>query len=211
MSREEHTRKGRWPSRREAGAQSGLVLLALLALGLIPRARASELEEINPGLAAQIQLKVLAYDRNLPTRARGRVLLGILYRVDREESERMRALMQPAFQERAKGSNVRGLPLAVTAVPIGDPGTLLKRLQDAGVTALYVTPGLEDAVGAISHAAAALQAPTLTGRRDLLDAGLAIAVVTDGEKPVIVVNLGVAKALGMDFDPMLLRLAEVKR
>ncbi len=209
------TRRISWPFRRQAGPRRELIRLARLALGLIglvgATARSSELEELNPSLAAQVHLKVLAYDRNLPAHARGRVTLGILYRADREESERMRSAMQAAFQKQGASSNLRGIPLAVTAVPLGDPRTLLKRLQDAGVNTLYITPGLEDAAGSIRSAASALQAPTLTGRRDLLDAGLAIAVVTDGERPVIVVNLAVAKALGMDLDPSLLRLAEVKR
>jgi hypothetical protein len=173
--------------------------------------RAAELEELNPRLAAQIHLKILTYDRGLPARVRGRVVLAIVYRPEREESERVGGSMLAAFQDLAARINIRGLPFSVTAVPLGDPRTLLKRLQDAGVSALYVTPGLEDAAGPISSAASALRAPTLTGRREMLDTGLAAAVVTDGEKPTIVIRLAVAKLLGMDLDPSLLRLAEVQR
>lgn len=173
--------------------------------------RATELEEANADLAAQLHLKVLSYDRNLQARTRGKLMLGILYRPEREESERARGLMQTAFYERASRASVQGMTLSVTSIAVGDVRTLQKRLQDAGVTLLYLTPGLEDLAGAINPIALALKAPTLSGRRSLIDSGAAIAVITKDDKPGIVVNLPVAKALGMDLDTLLLRLAEVKR
>ena len=198
------------PARRR-GLGLALVLLALALISPPHSAGASEVEELNPDLAAQLHLKILSYDRALPARAHGRLVLGILYRPEREESERVRASMQAAFIERAGRTPVQGMTLSVMPIACGDPKTLQKRLQDAGVNLLYVTPGLEDVVGAIATAALALKAPTLTGRRGLIDAGLAVAVVTHDEKPAIAVNLPVAKALGMDLDPALLRLAEVRR
>lgn len=190
-------------------AALALLLVALLAPGRA--VAAGELEELNPDLAAQLHIKILAYDRALQVRARGKLVLGILYRPEREESERVRGLMQVAFSDRASRSSIQGMPLSVIPVALGDPKTLLKRLMDAGVTLLYVTPGMEDAVATIAAAALALKLPTLTGRRNLLDGGLAVAVVTKEERPSIIVNLPVAKSLGMDLDTSLLRLAEVKR
>lgn len=173
-------------------------------------ADASELEELNPDLAAQLNLKVLSYDRNLPTRSSGKLVLAIIYRQDREESERLRGLMQAAFQERATKSNVQGLALSVTSV-LFDAKTLTKRLQDVHATIVYVTPGLEEMAGVINAAALAVKAPTLSGRRTLLDSGMAIAVISKEDRPAIVINLPVAKALGMDLDTSLLRLSEVKK
>jgi hypothetical protein len=186
-----------------------VLLLGTVLFGVA--ARGSELEELNPDLAAQLHLKVLSYDRSLQARSRGRLVLGILYRGDRDESERARGLMQTAFQERASKSGVQGMSLSVMSIAVGDLRTLQKRLQDAGVSLLYLTPGLEDLAGSIHPIAQALRAPTLAGRRSLIDAGAAIAVITKDDKPGIVVNLPAAKALGMDLDTLLLRLAEVKR
>lgn len=205
MTRVRHT-----PTRRR-GLGIAVVLLVLALFAPQHRAGANEIEELNPDLAAQLHLKILSYDRALPARAHGRLVLGILYRPEREESERVRAGMQAAFIERAGRTPVQGMTLSVMPIACGDPKTLQKRLQDAGVTALYVTPGLEDVVGPIAAAASALKVPTLAGRRSLVDAGLAVAVVTRDETPAIAVNLPVAKALGMDLDTALLRLAEVKR
>lgn len=185
------------------------ILLMLILCGV--SVRATELEEANPDLAAQLHIKVLSYDRNLQARSRGKLMLGILYRPDREESERARGLMQTAFFERASRASVQSMTLSVTSIACGDLKTLQKRLQDAGVTILYLTPGLEDLAGAIHPIAQAIKAPTLSGRRSLVDAGAAIAVITRDDKPGIVVNLPAAKALGMDLDTLLLRLAEVKR
>ncbi|MFO0579248.1 MAG: YfiR/HmsC family protein [Polyangia bacterium] len=190
---------------------SALVLIGMVLLGAVRPVGASELEELNPVLTAQLYLKILSYDRALAARSRGKLVLGILYRPEREESERVRAALQAAFIERVGHTPVQGMGLTVTPIPLGDPKTLLKRLQDAGVTLMYVTPGLEDATGAITAAAQTLRAPTLTGRRSLLESGMAIAVVIKEESPAIVINLPVAKTLGMDLDTALLRLAEVKR
>jgi hypothetical protein len=183
----------------------------LLALWLlIYPARAGELEELNPDLSSQVFLKILAYDRSLQTRSGGKLVLAILYRPEREESERSRAVLQAAFQERANKGSIQGMSLSVTAVAF-EARSLIKRLQGAGATLLYVTAGLEDQAAVISAAAQALRAPTLAGHRSLLEAGMAIAVVTKEDRPAIVINLPVAKALGMDLDPTLLRLSEVRR
>lgn len=202
-------RRDRARARQPLALRWLVVVLTLVVCGV--SVRATELEEANPDLAAQLHLKVLSYDRNLQVRSRGKLMLGILYRPDREESERARGLMQTAFFERASRASVQGMTLSVTSIACGDLKTLQKRLQDAGVTLLYLTPGLEDLAGAIHPIAQAIKAPTLSGRRSLIDAGAAIAVITKDDKPGIVVNLPAAKALGMDLDTLLLRLAEVKR
>lgn len=185
---------------------SVLVLLSLVA----GTGHAAEVEEVNPGLAAQLFLKILGYDRSLVSRSGGRLVLAIVYRENSADSERIRDGIQAAFQDRASRVQVQGKTVTVTAIPY-DAKSLTKRLESAGATILYVTPGLEDQVGALAAAALTLKAPTLTGRRSLLDSGLAIAVVTNDDKPGIVINLPVARALGMDLDPNLLRLAELKK
>ena len=196
-----HTRRARF------GLSASLLMLLSL---LTDSSGAGELEDVNPDLASQVFLKVLSYDRNLPAHSGGKLVLAIIYQPEREESDRAREVLQAAFQERANKSRVQGMTLSVTAVAF-DGKTLLKHLQVAGATILYVTPGLEDAASAVGAAAQALHAPTLTGRRSLLDLGMAVAVVIKDDRPAIVVNLPVAKALGMDLDPNLLRLAEVKK
>lgn len=187
-------------------AASVLALLSLVA-GVT---NAGEVEEVNPDLAAQLFLKILSYDRNLVTRAGGRLVLAIVYRPESPESERIRDGVQAAFQDRVGKFPIQGRSVAVTTVPF-DAKLMTKRLQAVGATIIYATPGLDDQTGAVAAAAQLLRAPTLTGRRSLLEAGLAIAVVTNEDRPGIIVNLPVSKALGMDLDPNLLRLAEVKR
>lgn len=205
-------RRDRARARRTLALRWLVVVWALVLCALSSGAAgAAELEEANPDLAAQLHLKILSYDRNLQPRSHGKLMLGILFRPDREESERARGLMQAAFFGRVGRASVQGMTLSVTSIACGDLKTLQKRLQDAGVTLLYLTPGLEDLAGAIHAIAQNLQAPTLSGQRSLIDAGAAIAVITKDDKPGIVVNLPAAKALGMDLDTLLLRLAEVKR
>lgn len=192
-------------------AGAGWAAAALIWAGLLDHpARAGELEDVNPDLASQVFLKILSYDRNLQARTSGKPVLAILYRPEREESERARVALQAAFQDRANKSRIQGLTLVVTAVGV-DGKTLARRLQGAGATHLYLTPGLDDDAGIVGATAQALHCPTLTGRRSLLDAGMAVAVVVEEDRPHIIINLPVAKALGMDLDTNLLRLAEVKK
>src|SRR5262245_31830037 len=121
------------------------VLMGLaIVLGLAAASgssRADEGDEVGPELEAQLHLKILSYDRNLRLHTNGRVVVGVLYRADNSESQHVGVAMVAAFQSRGRKSPVQGLP--VLAVPIAfDPKTVQKRIQENGVTAVYVTPGL---------------------------------------------------------------------
>lgn len=203
----------RIPCFRRSCRRIGRAALVPLVISLCLLTRvgfSDELEEANPNLASQVFVKVLSYDRNLQTRSGGKLVLAIIYRPELEESERARSLLQAAFQECANKARVQGMTLSVIAVAF-DGKTLLKRLQAAGATVVYLTPGMDDVASVVGAAAQVLHAPTLTGRRSLLDAGMAVAVLLKEDRPGIVINLPVAKILGMDLDPNLLRLAEVKK
>jgi hypothetical protein len=183
-----------------------LIALALLAVS----AREARAEGAVGGqLEATIDIKVLAYDRSLKQRTGGSLVIGVLYRPGSSDSERVKTDMMAAFQKIAEKANVSGMIPKVVALAYKEP--LQKAIEEAGVTVLYVTPGLDDVIPAIVGAAERLKLLTLTNQRAHLEEGLVTAVVAKNNRPAIVVNLKAAKKIGVDFDATLLGLAEVIR
>jgi hypothetical protein len=172
--------------------------------------RADDGGEVGPELEAQLHLKILSYDRSLRAHTNGRVVVGVIYRADHDESLAAVQTMVAAFLARGRKSPVQGMPVHAVALPL-DAKNVARRIQDQGVTALYITPGLDDSIGYLASLALTTKLPTMTGRRSQLNSGLAVAVVAKEGKPAIIVNLPVARALDMDLDPALLRVAEVKK
>jgi hypothetical protein len=188
---------------------SAIAALGLLALALPPSVRAASAEEsVAAELEATLHLKILSYDRNLKKRSGGKLVIGVLGRADDRGASG--AAVATAFRELAKKVTVQEMKPAVVELTL-DGSDLQERLRAQGVTVVYLAPGLEGSVAEIDEAARGVGAATLTGRRSGVDAGVAVAVIADGKKPKIVINLPVAKKLGMDLDPSLLKLAEVKK
>jgi hypothetical protein len=163
-------------------------------------------DRIPPQLEMAIHLKILSFDAGLKERATGTsITIAILYSGDHRTAanDYVSAIAKLADKSKVTvhGKPVRAVALAITP-DLGD------RLS--GVSALYVLDGVvADQVSAITQMAFARQMPTLTGNREYLSSGVAVAVVQKGEKSGIVVHAGNAKQSGMVLDSKLLRLAEV--
>jgi hypothetical protein len=194
-----------WIDPRRLRLAAAILLLAA-AVGA-----GAEREEVRPRVEVALHLKILSYDRRLKERSRGSLVIGVVYRAEGPDAERARDLMA-AFRQLAQTFTVMGMTPAIVGVPY-DGKTVETQLAQAGATAIYVSPGIGE-LAPITAAAVHLQAPTLSARRDQVKDGVAIGVVADEQspdRPKIVINYPAAKALGMDLDPNLLRLAEVLR
>lgn len=190
--------------------RAGATLVALLVAAALSLPVAAAEETLAADLQATLHLKILSYDRNLKKRSGGKLVIAVLARSDDQASAGDGAALAKAFRDLAKKTTVQDMKPSV--VELAYDGTDLgARLEQNGVTVVYLAPGLDGSVAEIHEAARKVGAATLTGRRSGLDAGIAVAVVSDGKKPRILVNLPVAKKLGMDLDPSLLKLAEVKK
>jgi hypothetical protein len=165
-------------------------------------------ERVDSKLEATIHLKALNYDRALKTRTSGSTLtVGVIYRSG-GESEKVQRDITAAFRDIGKRLKVQGL--TVQPVPILHTSEgLAAQLNDAGVNVIYVTPGMDSDLAKIHAAAVPRRAPTLCSDRDLVMQGVALGVFFRDGKPVLAVNLKIARELGMEMESALFSVAEV--
>ena len=119
--------------------------------------------------------------------------------------------MVAAFRALAAKMTVLGIVPTVVAIAF-EASRWPAPLEAQGITVLYLTPGLGDQAAAITSAAERLRIPTLTRDRNVVLRGGAMASVSEsGNRAAITINLREARAVGVDFEMALLRMAEVVR
>jgi hypothetical protein len=161
-------------------------------------------------LQAAILTRTLVYDRALKARAGSAVAIGVLSKAGDKASVAAQEQMLRAFAS-VEPRSVHGLPLKVVSAPFKDRSTLLTWIDQEGIDAVYVTPGLGEDLAVIRGACEERKVASLGALRSFVEKGLAVAVVVRGETARLLVNLKAAEATGMDLDPKLLQLSEVIR
>jgi hypothetical protein len=189
---------------RFVGATRHLVA-GLVALGLLPgpaaRADASAADKLAPIVA-----RVLSYERTLAQRAGRTVDVIVLFdKTNRASVEEARAF-DSAFEE-LEGTTVQGLPLLAQQVA-NAPGALERALA-AGGDVVLVCSGLESQLSVITRETRHRHALTIGVRREHVQAGTAMAVIIEQDKPKILANLGNANAEGVQLSAQLLRRSEI--
>ena len=182
------------------------VIALLLACGGITQA-----DELPAGHQSLLVLRVLAYDRNLKTRAKDTVTIVVAYKAGSSASEEARGGIVKALEELASKATVGGLPVRVMAVPSSDPASFESKLVAAHASALYVCPSLADSISAISAITRRRSIVTLAGTETYVKAGLSIGLAMRNSKATVVVNLTAAHAEGADLDAALLHVSEIIR
>jgi len=182
----------------------------LAATGLIaPMARATD--GVPPDLEAAILARALAYDRSLSSSAGDEVTIGVISLPEDPASRRQSEAILEAFKE-LSGRTIQGLPLRAVAVPWDAELDLKDTLVGLEIDALYLTPGLDEQLDAITTAAQELGRGTLTSVEMYVRNGdAALGVVLSGGRPSLLVNLPTAREEGMDLNSAVLKLAEVIR
>jgi S1-C subfamily serine protease len=161
-------------------------------------------------LQAAIITRLLGYDRALKNRVKSAVVIGVVVKPSERSSAKAEQEIRQAFEALGK-PEAQGLPLRLASHSLKDIATLGPWLTEARVSLLYVTPGLEGEVDAISKACADAGIPAVSPVRSFVERGLAVGVILKSDRAGILVNLPVARAAGMDLDPKLLGLSEVIR
>lgn len=184
----------------------GLVGPVTLLLG----ARSLTAQEIAVPVDVQVPLlvKILDFDRNLSTRARGEVVLGVLCQGKFRTSAAVAGEVQREVS-RLAGATIGGLRVRVVVIDLDTTPNLAAALHRLQVTVLYVSPLRAVEVGSVTTASRAAQITTLTGVPRYVETGLAIGIDMKGERPQIVVNLAASRAEGADLNAQLLKLARI--
>jgi hypothetical protein len=198
------------PSRTGARRFLSLAAIALLAAALGAPGSPLAAQEMEAPVAVQlpILLKVMTFDRKLPTRAPRTVVVGIAFQggnrasiVAKDEALRIIA---------AQAELTRGVTLRAVAVDL-DATTLPEALRRHDLTHLYVTPLRAVDVRRIADWARQAGVTTMTGVAAHLQDGLAIGVGLRGGRPRILVNVEASRLEGADLSSELLKLAEIVR
>jgi hypothetical protein len=175
-------------------------LAALLSTGL---ARA---EELPPRGEALLALRLLAYDRALPARARGGVRVAVLLD-DGEAPER--DLLVSAVADVARGYVLAGRAVTAFTCPWRGADALHACLDAGKAAALLVPERLGDAAAEIARATRAAGVLSFATDRRMIEAGLAVGLVQRASRSAVVVNLAAARQEGADLDASLFAVAEV--
>src|SRR5690348_6250396 len=110
----------------------------LLVWTVVTFAATARAEELSPTQQSLLFLRVLAYDRNLKTRANGAITVAVLDRAGKPESEQARKGVVTALEEIAKKVAVAGLPVRVASIEFANPAATSVRLQELHASAAFV-------------------------------------------------------------------------
>lgn len=185
-----------------------LSAIALFAALLVSWPAASS-ESVPPSNQALLVMRILAFDRKVADRAQDVVRIAVVYKEGSGESDTAQREIAQALEDAARRVSVSGLPVRVVTVPYSP--TLDANLGKLRAAALYVCPGLDDVIPAISRAARAHSTLTFSGQESFVSNGLAVALVRRDARAAIVINLPESRAEGADLDSGLLQIAEVRR
>jgi hypothetical protein len=195
--------------------RSWIVLLAVLliesATGSTPRPLAAQDLPVPVAVQIPILVKVLNFDRRLPERAGGKLVIGVLFQ------SRYRTSANVAEEVCRGMKNLPASTLGVleamerSCVPVDLDETrdLSAALKVHRVRVLYVSPLRAYPVETIFAATRMERITTLTGVPRYVEDGLAIGLDMKRERPEIVVNLAASRAEGADLTAQLLKLARV--
>jgi hypothetical protein len=194
------------------GLASGLAtLLGLLApLAGLPVACGAESMAVSPDVQVPIFLMALAYDRNLVEKARGDILIGLLFvpgDVESEAAARSVAKLMAAYPT----GDVIDLPIYYRMIPLRDSTDLAQIISEEWVDVLYVAPGVQERLADVLGVVSGLKVLSITGVTAYVDQGISLGVDDREGHAQIVVNLASAESAGSKFAGHFLSLCRVIR
>lgn len=201
-------------SRAPSGPRRRTLLAALLSVpivgGLLRSAVATVAESTTAARRAVIMARALSYDTSLAARAGAAVVLAVLFKQKHADAEKAADLATSAFKP-LESLKVAGLPFRTLTTPFTDAAELEQIIDKEGIDALFLCDGLESELASIKDVTRRKKVLT-TGTSDAqVRQGVSLAVVADGTKLTILVNLPQSKEEGATFGSDLLRVARVVR
>jgi hypothetical protein len=156
---------------------------------------------------AAIVVRALSYDKNLGERAGDSVVVLVLSRHGDGASEALAATWVSALKP-IEGVSVQNRPFKVQSAP-WDPAVVKTLIEKSGVDVLLVCDGLQGDAAAIRALSRELKVLTVATSRAFVEQGMSLAVIAEGERNVIVVNLAASRLEGAALSSDLLKLAKL--
>jgi hypothetical protein len=183
---------------------AAVVGLLLVVASSLAQAQADRVPEDRQ---AAILVRALGYNRAQRANV-DHFVIAVLAKSGDAESKRAGAAILTAFRAMASLA-VKGLPIAVLSLDFTNADGLRAALAKEGVQALYVTPGLSEALPAVRAATRGAGVVSMAADGASVAAGLTLAVVPEGNRPRIIFNPEAAAAERCDFSSDLLALVKV--
>lgn len=177
-----------------------MALLAAVA------ATAATANDSDPRTSVPLLLKIMGYDLNFEAKVSRECVILVASEPDQAAA---RGKLLEALKELSKPV-VKNRPVRFLAAEFRDEGTLDNEIQKANAKAILVVPGVSAAgVKAVSEVSQDNQIYTLALDPGMVQGALAIGVESAGGRAQIVINDKASKALGIRFEPSVLKLAKV--
>lgn len=163
-------------------------------------------------IAYQIPLlmKLVTYEFNLMGKTEPRIVIGVLYRPEDPGSLQCYQSFETQFKER-KDLAIRGHRLELVGIPIRSEDALRLPSGHPDLDILYVAPGNEDRITAISRWTREMKSLSVTSSETSVEQGLSVALVSRGAKEAITINLPASLEEGREWNVNVLQVARVIR
>lgn len=170
------------------------------AIALFLAATASASMPVPVEVQTELFINIGRLDRNFdPSKG---LTIGIVYQQGYPESVRVKDAMVAAIKQ-------RNLPMVCVPLEAGSAQLLRKRLSETDASIIYVAPLRSVDVSDIGQITRERKIRTVTGVPEYVDLGIAVGIGLRNKRPLIIINLGSARAEGSDFSSQLLSLARI--
>ena len=183
-------------------------LTAIVFAWLTLLARPIFAEEVAVPVARQAELlvRVAAYDRNLPGRARGTARVLILVNPNDTDSRSVAEQMGNALR---RFDRIAGLPSEITVAPYAGGAQLADYCRSNHIAIVYVTPGLGGSAGEIAQSLDGVDVMTSAAIARFVADGIVLGFDLVDGKPTLLINLTQAKKQNVAIAAEVLHLMKV--
>ncbi|XXY46091.1 YfiR family protein [Sorangium sp. So ce269] len=187
--------------------RSSIRLLLALALLTTVSAESHSAPSVPYELRGAIILRSLGYESGFAGRT-GTAVLAVVGGESGESAEDASA-MAAVLSKLAAKTTVARRQATVLRVKYSSKAQLEEALRTGGAEVVYVARGMAAAIPDIPPREGAVIRIVVCGDGDDAKRGCAVAVGLAGAKPELLLNVKHANAMGLRFDPQLLRLARI--
>lgn len=185
----------------------GLIAAVILVLGLIVHPSGAE-EDVAVPLPLQMELllKVAAYDRNLPARARDTVEVLILTKNGDAQSTHVATQAGRALD----GKRLADRPVHVVIEAHVDGARTAKRIRELRAAIVYAAPGFsDDEMTALGRSLDGVDVLSAGALARFVQTGVVVAFDLVSGKPKLLVHIKRAREQNVDLSSKVLKLAKV--
>jgi hypothetical protein len=188
------------------GRVAAWVVACVLFVMSLAKTTSAEDAAVPIALQAELLAKVVAYDRNLPARARDRVRIALLTKPNDADSLRATAQMRGAL---GAIDRIAGFPHDEIAVSYAGGDALAAFVREQRISIVYVTPGFGADVDAIRRALDGVDVISASAVPGDVSRGIVLGFDLVSGKPKLLVNLPQMHRQNVAFSASVLKLAKV--